>query len=51
MKGSKMKSSIIIASEPLTEDTTTWIEVPEYTLIVASLEKEEIKIVSQDINL
>lgn len=50
MKGSK-KSSIIIASEPLTEDTTTWVEVPEYTLIVAHLEKEEIKIESQDINL
>lgn len=51
MKGSKKKSSIIIASEPLTEDTTTWVEVPEYTLIVAQLEGEEIKIVSQDINL
>lgn len=51
MKGSKKKSSIIIASEPLTEDTTTWIEVPEYTLIVAILEHGKIKIVSQDINL
>lgn len=51
MKGSKTKSSIIIASEPLTEDTTTWVEVPEYTLIVAHLQKSEIKIVSQDINI
>lgn len=51
MRGSNKKSSIIIASEPLTEDTTTWIEVPEYTLIVARQEYGEIKIVSQDINI
>lgn len=51
MKGSHIKSSIIIASEPLTEDTTTWLEVPEYTLIVARHEAGEIKISSQDINI
>lgn len=51
MKGGKKRSSIIIASEPLTEDTTTWIEVPEYTLIVAHLEDDEIKIISQDIDI
>lgn len=51
MKGSDIKSSIIIASEPLTEDTTTWLEVPEYTLVVARHVNGEIKIVSQDINL
>lgn len=51
MKGSKKKSSIIIASEPLTEDTTTWVEVPEYTLVVAEIETGEIRITSQDINI
>lgn len=51
MKGGNIKSSIIIASEPLTEDTTTWLEVPEYTLVVARHVQGEIKIVSQDINL
>jgi glutamine amidotransferase len=51
MKGSQQKSSIIIASEPLTEDTTTWIELPEYTLLVARRVGNEIKIVSQDISL
>lgn len=51
MKASKKRSSIIIASEPLTEDTTTWIEVPEYSLIITHLDNEEIKIVSQDIQL
>jgi glutamine amidotransferase len=43
------KSSIIIASEPLTEDTTTWVEVPEYSIIVARKKNEEIEIVSSDI--
>lgn len=51
MKGGNKKSSIILASEPLTEDTTTWIELPEYTMLVAYLEEGEIKITSQDIVL
>ncbi|CEK10081.1 class II glutamine amidotransferase [Legionella hackeliae] len=51
MKGGSVKSSIIIASEPLTEDTTTWLEVPEYTLVIASHVDNEIKIVSQDIDI
>lgn len=51
MKGHHKKYSMILSSEPLTEDTTTWIEVPEYTLIMATLESGEIKIVSKDINL
>ena len=45
------KSSIIIASEPLTEDATTWIEIPEYTLLVARRQAGEIEIVSKDIIL
>lgn len=51
MKDSQTKSSIILASEPLTEDSTTWVEVPEYTLIVASRDKDQINIVSKDINI
>ncbi|MDP1604225.1 MAG: class II glutamine amidotransferase [Legionella sp.] len=51
MKGSPQKSSIIIASEPLTEDTTTWLEVPEYTLVIARFIDGQIEIISQDINL
>ncbi len=51
MKSDGKKSSIIIASEPLTEDTTTWIELPEYTLLIAKLENQEIQLISQDINL
>lgn len=51
MKDNHIKSSIIIASEPLTEDTTTWLEVPEYTLIIARQLKGQIEITSLDINL
>lgn len=51
MKNGKNKSSIIIASEPLTEDTTTWIEVPEYSLVISYKEDEVIKILSQDIHI
>ncbi len=50
MKGGG-KSSIIIASEPLTHDSTTWIEVPEYSLLIAHLEDKNVKIFSHDINL
>ncbi len=51
MRSSGKKSSIIIASEPLTEDATTWVEVPEYTLLVVRRENAEIEIVSKDIVL
>jgi len=51
MKPEGAKKSIIIASEPLTADTTTWIEVPEYTMLVARRENDEIEITSQDIIL
>jgi glutamine amidotransferase len=51
MKTGKKKKSIIIASEPLTKDSTTWIEVPEYSFISAEMEKNEIQIKSLDIVL
>jgi glutamine amidotransferase len=33
--GADAANSIMIASEPLTRDTTTWLEVPEYSMIYA----------------
>lgn len=33
--GADTADSIMIASEPLTRDTTTWLEVPEYSMICA----------------
>lgn len=51
MKASKKMNSIIIASEPLTGDTTTWIEVPEYSLLGATLNRGKLLIKSLDIVL
>jgi glutamine amidotransferase len=33
--------SIIVASEPLTKDISTWVEAPEYSLLAISLEGQE----------
>ena len=35
--GEQTANSLIIASEPLTQDTATWLEVPEYSAVYASL--------------
>ncbi|OGA65100.1 MAG: hypothetical protein A3G81_18420 [Betaproteobacteria bacterium RIFCSPLOWO2_12_FULL_65_14] len=37
--GSDNASSVLIASEPLTRDTAAWVEVPEYSMLQASLAK------------
>ncbi len=34
--GSENADSILIASEPLTRDTSAWVEVPEYTMLHAA---------------
>jgi glutamine amidotransferase len=36
-------SSVVVASEPLTADTGTWLEAPEYSLLVASLEGDAVR--------
>ena len=36
MTASDELRSLLIASEPLTVDTSTWLEVPEYTMMVAA---------------
>ncbi len=35
--GEETADSLLIASEPLTHDTTTWLEVPEYSAVFGSL--------------
>jgi predicted glutamine amidotransferase len=35
MRGGSSADSVIIASEPLTRDTSSWVEVPEYGMLVA----------------
>jgi glutamine amidotransferase len=40
MTASDPAQSLLIASEPLTVDTTTWLEVPEYSMLIASVRPE-----------
>lgn len=51
MKGGQYKRSVIFSSEPLTEKVTTWIEVPEYSLVTAQFEGTEINIVTKDLDV
>ena len=37
--GSDMADSVIVASEPLTQDTTTWLQVPEYAMLHAATDR------------
>jgi glutamine amidotransferase len=50
MMAGERRASVLIASEPLTEDTTTWIEAPEYSLISAYLKNDEMKISTENID-
>jgi len=36
--------SLLIASEPLTTDTSTWLELPEYSLLTAELRDDDLDI-------
>jgi hypothetical protein len=40
----------LIASEPLTRDTAAWVEVPEYSMLHASLEKGRPVITLRDLD-
>lgn len=44
-------SSVLVASEPLTENESAWVEVPEYTMILASRENGRIEINAQDLDV
>jgi glutamine amidotransferase len=43
--------SILIASEPLTRDTSRWIEVPEYTLLTATRVNGRLELGIRDLSL
>ena len=38
MVGAGEPISLMIASEPLTSDTSTWLEAPEYSILTAELD-------------
>jgi predicted glutamine amidotransferase len=40
MTAAETPRSLIIASEPLTSDHSSWLEVPEYTLLTAELDSD-----------
>ena len=45
----KKRASVIFSSEPLTEDRTTWIELPEYSMSKAWYEGDELRIRTYDL--
>ena len=49
MWGDGAVRSLLIASEPLTADASTWLEVPEYSLLAASLEGDEMRLELRDL--
>jgi len=42
--GSEASTSAIVASEPLTSDVSTWVEVPEYSMLSASLDGDRMRV-------
>jgi hypothetical protein len=41
----------LLASEPLTVDSSTWLEVPEYSLLVGSLDREQLHVELHDLDV
>ena len=51
MSGDDVVRSLLLSSEPLTEDASTWLEVPEYSLVVASREADELRMELRDLDV
>jgi predicted glutamine amidotransferase len=47
--GSENATSILVASEPLTRDTAAWVEVPEYSMLHATIKKDRPAISIRDL--
>jgi glutamine amidotransferase len=43
--------SVIIASEPLTVDQSSWLEVPEYSMLTAELGPDGLEFAARDLNV
>jgi predicted glutamine amidotransferase len=48
--GSDNATSILVASEPLTRDTAAWVEVPEYSMLHATIRKNRPAITIRDLD-
>jgi glutamine amidotransferase len=51
MTASDPPRSAIIASEPLTTDESTWLEVPEYSMLIAELTSEGLEFETRDLDV
>jgi glutamine amidotransferase len=51
MAASEVPRSLLIASEPLTVDTSTWLEVPEYSMITAALTSRGLDYETRDLDV
>ena len=51
MAASETPRSLLIASEPLTVDTSTWLEVPEYSMITAALTPRGLDFETRDLDV
>jgi glutamine amidotransferase len=51
MTASETPRSLLIASEPLTIDTSTWLEVPEYSMITAGLTPRGVDVETLDLDV
>lgn len=48
--GSENATSVLVASEPLTRDTAAWVEVPEYSMLHATIRKDRPAISIRDLD-
>jgi glutamine amidotransferase len=51
MAGDGAVTSLLLASEPLTADSSTWLEVPEYSLLAASRDGDELTVELRDLDV
>jgi len=49
MRGGERLESVIVASEPITKDSSTWEEVPEYAMMTASLRDGAVEITVREL--
>jgi glutamine amidotransferase len=49
MSGGDCIESVIVASEPITKDSSTWVEVPEYAMMTASLRDGTVEITAREL--
>jgi glutamine amidotransferase len=49
MRNDDRLRSVIVASEPITKDSSTWLEVPEYAMLTASLRDGVVEITTREL--